>query len=78
MTTLRSWNPPRLPVSDAGVAAIACTVKIGGSAPFGKADWDSIAQLRELIPDVPILGNGDIFSAEDAIADEKRSDSFPR
>ena len=33
----------------------------------GKADWDSIAQLRELIPDVPILGSGDIFSAEDAV-----------
>ena len=33
----------------------------------GTADWDSIAQLREAIPDVPILGNGDIFAAEDAV-----------
>lgn len=36
-------------------AAQHCRVRLTSS---------SIAQLRELIPDVPILGNGDIFSAE--------------
>ena len=46
---------------------LPCTVVLRLSIIRGKADWDSIAQLRELIPDVPILGNGDIFSAEDAV-----------
>ena len=52
---------------DAGVAAIALHGRTAAQHYSGKADWDSIAQLRELIPDVPILGNGDIFSAEDAV-----------
>ncbi|WP_421015593.1 tRNA-dihydrouridine synthase, partial [Glutamicibacter creatinolyticus] len=29
---------------------------------------EAIATLREALPDVPVLGNGDIFSAEDAVA----------
>lgn len=53
---------------DAGVAAIALHGRTAAQHYAGKADWDSIAQLREAIPDVPILGNGDIFSAEDAVA----------
>jgi tRNA-dihydrouridine synthase len=33
------------------------------------ADWDAIARLRDALPpEVPVLGNGDIFSAEDAVA----------
>ncbi|WP_237206740.1 tRNA dihydrouridine synthase DusB [Rothia nasimurium] len=53
---------------DAGVAAIALHGRTAAQHYSGKADWDSIARLREAIPDVLILGNGDIFSAEDAIA----------
>ncbi|WP_237198623.1 tRNA dihydrouridine synthase DusB [Rothia nasimurium] len=53
---------------DAGVAAIALHGRTAAQHYSGKADWDSIARLREAIPDVPILGNGDIFSAEDAVA----------
>lgn len=53
---------------DAGVAAIALHGRTAAQHYSGKADWSSIARLREAIPDVPILGNGDIFSAEDAIA----------
>ncbi|MGV3102551.1 tRNA dihydrouridine synthase DusB [Rothia sp. 32237D007AR] len=53
---------------DAGVAAIALHGRTAAQHYSGKADWGSIARLREAIPDVPILGNGDIFSAEDAIA----------
>ncbi|MEY4559275.1 MAG: hypothetical protein RLZ82_290, partial [Actinomycetota bacterium] len=33
----------------------------------GKADWSAIAELREALPDVQILGNGDIWSAGDAV-----------
>ena len=52
---------------DAGVAAIALHGRTAAQHYSGTADWDSIVQLREAIPDVPILGNGDIFAAEDAV-----------
>ncbi|MEM7231194.1 MAG: tRNA dihydrouridine synthase DusB [Planctomycetota bacterium] len=32
----------------------------------GKANWDSIRELKETLS-IPVLGNGDIFEAEDAI-----------
>ena len=35
----------------------------------GTADWSAIARLREAVPaEVPVLGNGDVFSAADALA----------
>lgn len=52
---------------DAGVAGIALHGRTLEQRYSGKADWNAIAELRQAIPDVPILGNGDIFAAEDAI-----------
>lgn len=51
---------------DSGVAAIALHGRTAAQHYSGQADWDSIAELREAVPDVPVLGNGDIWSAEDA------------
>ncbi len=34
----------------------------------GEADWTLLARLREAIPDVPLVGNGDVRTAEDALA----------
>ncbi|MFK0074032.1 tRNA dihydrouridine synthase DusB [Arthrobacter woluwensis] len=51
---------------DAGVAAVALHGRTASQFYSGKADWDSIARLREALPDIPVLGNGDIWSAEDA------------
>jgi nifR3 family TIM-barrel protein len=51
---------------DAGVAAVALHGRTAAQHYSGQADWDSIAELREAVPDVPVLGNGDIWSAEDA------------
>lgn len=53
---------------DAGVAAVALHGRTAGQFYSGHADWDAIARLREALPDIPVLGNGDIWSAEDAIA----------
>nr|WP_026553989.1 tRNA dihydrouridine synthase DusB [Arthrobacter sp. 35W] len=53
---------------DAGVAAVALHGRTASEFYSGKADWDAIARLREALPDIPVLGNGDIWSAEDAIA----------
>lgn len=58
---------------DAGVAAIALHGRTAAQHYSGRADWDAIARLRELIPDIPVLGNGDIFSAEDAVAMVERT-----
>ena len=32
----------------------------------GKADWEAIRKIREAVP-VPVIANGDVFSAEDAL-----------
>lgn len=53
---------------DAGVAAVALHGRTANQFYSGQADWDAIARLREALPDVPVLGNGDIWSAEDAVA----------
>jgi nifR3 family TIM-barrel protein len=53
---------------DSGVAAVALHGRTASQFYSGKADWTAIARLREALPDVPVLGNGDIWSAEDAIA----------
>lgn len=51
----------------AGVAAIALHGRTASEFYSGSADWGAIATLKETITTVPILGNGDIWSADDAI-----------
>ena len=52
---------------DSGVAAVALHGRTASQFYSGQADWSAIARLREALPDIPVLGNGDIWSAEDAI-----------
>ena len=52
---------------DAGVTAIALHGRTASDYYSGNADWNAIADLREALPDVQVLGNGDIWSAADAI-----------
>lgn len=51
----------------AGVASIALHARTASEFYSGHADWSAIATLKEAITDVPVLGNGDIWSAEDAL-----------
>src|SRR5699024_7739633 len=53
---------------DVGVSAVALHGRTMRQHYSGQANWDSIARLKEAITDVPVLGNGDIWSAEDAMA----------
>ena len=52
---------------DAGVTAVALHGRTASDYYSGNADWSAIAKLREALPDVQVLGNGDIWSAGDAI-----------
>ena len=52
---------------DAGAAAVALHGRTAVQYYSGKADWQAIAELREALPDVQVLGNGDIWSATDAV-----------
>lgn len=51
----------------AGVAAIALHARTADQFYSGQADWSSIRTLKETITSIPILGNGDIWSAHDAV-----------
>ena len=53
---------------DVGVAAIALHARTAADYYSGKADWEAIALLKQAVTDIPVLGNGDIWSAEDAVA----------
>ncbi|MBM9509703.1 tRNA dihydrouridine synthase DusB [Actinacidiphila acididurans] len=50
-----------------GVTAVALHGRTAAQHYGGTADWDAIARLKEHVPEIPVLGNGDIWCAEDAI-----------
>jgi len=58
----------------AGVASIALHARTAAQFYSGQADWDAIGELKSQVTSVPVLGNGDIWSAEDAIEMMRRSD----
>lgn len=58
---------------DAGVASVALHARTAADHYSGTADWEAIARLKQTVTDVPVLGNGDIWSAEDALAMVERT-----
>ncbi|WP_194411548.1 tRNA dihydrouridine synthase DusB [Microbacterium cremeum] len=52
---------------DAGVAAVALHARTASEFYSGEADWSAIAKLKETVTSIPVLGNGDIWSADDAV-----------
>ncbi len=51
---------------EAGCAAIALHGRTVAQSYSGQADWEAIARLVEHV-DIPVLGNGDIWEAADAL-----------
>jgi nifR3 family TIM-barrel protein len=52
---------------DAGVAAVALHARTAAEFYSGEADWSAIAALKNAVTSIPVLGNGDIWSADDAV-----------
>ncbi|MCC5954329.1 MAG: tRNA dihydrouridine synthase DusB [Acidimicrobiia bacterium] len=53
---------------DAGAAAVALHARTAVQLYSGEARWEAIAELRASVRSIPVLGNGDIWRAEDALA----------
>ena len=53
-------------MEDAGIDAIAVHGRTSEQMYEGKADWDIIKSVKENVK-VPVIGNGDVFCAEDAV-----------
>ena len=53
---------------DLGVAAVALHGRTVAELYSGQADWSTIARLKEAVTSIPVLGNGDIWEADDALA----------
>ena len=51
----------------AGVASIALHARTAAEFYSGHADWSAITKLKQTVSGVPVLGNGDIWSAADAL-----------
>ncbi len=57
----------------AGVAAVGLHARTAAQHYSGDAQWDAIARLKNELGETPVLGNGDIWSAEDALAMMQRT-----
>ena len=54
--------------AEEGAAAVALHARTAAQRYSGTADWEQIAALKQHVRGIPVLGNGDIFDADDALA----------
>ena len=66
----RARSPTSTPAAspqEEGCAAVALHARTAAQLYDGEADWDAIAELKQHVTRIPVLGNGDIWEAEDAL-----------
>ncbi|MST33310.1 tRNA dihydrouridine synthase DusB, partial [Acidimicrobiaceae bacterium USS-CC1] len=51
-----------------GAAAVTLHARTAEQLYSGHARWDAVAALKQAVRHVPVLGNGDVWSAADALA----------
>ncbi len=54
-----------LKMEDAGASALAVHARTREQMYSGKADWNSIAEIKTALS-IPVIGSGDVFTGEDA------------
>jgi len=52
---------------DEGCRAVAMHARTAAQLYAGEACWDAIADLKSRVSEIPVLGNGDIWEARDAL-----------
>ncbi len=50
-----------------GCAAVGLHARTAAQLYDGQADWEAIARLKQAVKRIPVLGNGDVWEAEDAL-----------
>ncbi len=56
-----------------GAAAVALHARTAEQRYSGSARWDAIARLKEAVTTIPVLGNGDVWEAADALEMQRRT-----
>jgi nifR3 family TIM-barrel protein len=64
--TLTYLDAGRIAESE-GIAAVSLHARTAEQLYSGRADWSAIAALKDAVTTIPVLGNGDVWAAEDGV-----------
>jgi nifR3 family TIM-barrel protein len=52
---------------EAGAAAVALHARTAEQLYAGSAHWEAISRLKQAVTEIPVLGNGDVWTADDGV-----------
>ncbi|MFQ5652129.1 MAG: tRNA dihydrouridine synthase DusB, partial [bacterium] len=65
--TLQTYLTAGKIAEEEGCAAVALHARTAAQLYTGHADWEFIARLKQEVTAIPVLGNGDVWEARDAL-----------